>query len=242
MAKQKSPGTIKRASIGIKDVIRDFVFGMEDGLVSNLGLVLGVYVGGGSAFTVILAGLASMFTGAFSMSAGSYLSAKSQREVYEQEIAATKEKLRRNPKKCLLKIRKILKKEGFDRNEIPLICRHFVRHKKATFIKNYIQKKVGLSEARFELPLKNAFTMFFSFLVGSLFPVLPFILFSLETFSLATAAIVAVIMTAIALFLVGLVKTIYTKRNWFKSGMEIVLVGLGAGVLGYFVGLLVSLL
>ena len=60
----------------LKNVIRDLVFGMEDGLVSNLGLVLGVYVGGGDTYAILLAGLASMFAGAFSMSAGSYLSAK----------------------------------------------------------------------------------------------------------------------------------------------------------------------
>src|SRR3989338_11517787 len=95
-----------------KDVVRDFVFGMQDGLISNLGLVLGVWQGGGGKFAILLAGLASMFGGAFSMSAGSYLSAKAQREVYEQEIKATKELLKKNPKQCLIDMRLILKEEG----------------------------------------------------------------------------------------------------------------------------------
>ena len=109
------------------NIIRDFVFGMEDGLVSNLGLVLGVYVGGGGHYAIILAGMASMIAGAFSMSAGSYLSSKSQREVYEYEISEAKEKLKKNPKKYLKEMGGLLKKEGFygifrNRKKLTYIC------------------------------------------------------------------------------------------------------------------------
>ena len=218
-----------------RTLVRDFVFGMEDGLVSNLGLVLGVWQGGGGQFAIVLAGLASMFAGAFSMSAGSYLSAKSQREVYEQEIRATKKFLKSNPQQCLLEMQGILKAEGFSAPEVKMMCRHFVQHDQSTFTKNYIQKKLGLSEARFEFPLKNAAMMFFSFLAGSLFPILPFVLTSEST-----AAILAPVVTIAALFLVGWAKTVYTKRSWLKSGIEIVLVGVGAGIIGYIVGLVLS--
>jgi vacuolar iron transporter family protein len=215
----------------LKDVIRDLVFGMEDGLVSNLGLVLGVYVGGGNTYSILLAGLASMFAGAFSMSAGSYLSAKSQREVYEHEIRTIKNELKRRPKKCLSEMSKILHQEGFDQNEIKVMLRHFDEHNKSTFMINYIQKKLGLSEDRFELPFKNALTMFFSFSLGSFFPIAPF--FFLTN---SSAAVLAVILTIFVLFFVGLIKTRYTKLNWFKSGIEIVVIGIGAGILGYLVG------
>lgn len=221
----------------IRNEIRDFVFGMEDGLVSNLGLVLGIWQGGGGQFAIVLAGLASMFAGAFSMSAGSYLSAKSQREVHEQEIKVTKEQLKKNPKQCLREMRQLLRGEGFDKKEIEMMCHHFVHHDRSSYTKNFIQKKLGLSEQRFELPFKNALTMFFSFLIGSLFPVLPFIIFSEMS-----AVIIAVLGTVTALFLVGWAKTVFTKRNWFKSGIEIVLVGVGAGILGYVIGWIISLL
>ena len=218
-----------------KDVVRDFVFGMQDGLISNLGLVLGVWQGGGGKFAILLAGLASMFAGAFSMSAGSYLSAKSQREVYEQEIKATKELLKNNPKQCLLEMQIILKDEGFDKKEIEMMCKHFMKHDTSTFMKNYIQKKVGLAEERFELPLKNAFTMFFSFLIGSLFPIVPFIFWSN-----GVAASIAVTATVFALFLVGWTKSRYTHLNWLRSGIEIILVGVGAGIIGYVIGTIVG--
>lgn len=214
-----------------KDVVRDFVFGMQDGLISNLGLVLGVWQGGGGKFAIVLAGLASMFAGAFSMSTASYLSAKSQREVYEQEIKVTKELLKRNPKSCLVDMQLILKDEGFDKKEIEIICKHFMKHDRSTFMKNYIQKKLGLSEERFDFPLKNALTMFFSFLFGSLFPIVPFMLWEN-----GTAATVAIIVTILALFFVGWAKTRYTRLNWFRSGIEIVLIGVGAGIIGYVIG------
>jgi vacuolar iron transporter family protein len=214
----------------MREQIRDFVFGMEDGLVSNLGLVLGVYAGGaGSA--IVLAGLASMFAGAFSMSAGSYLSAKSQREVYECEIKEAKNALKKNPKKYLQEMRQLLKKESFDEDEIHALLHHFEHHNQSTFVTNYIQKKVGISESKLEHPLKNALTMFLSFITGSIFPVFPFIFFTNST-----AAIVATTLTVIMLFMVGLAKTYYTKRSKFKAGMEIVLVGVGAAIIGYLVG------
>src|SRR3989344_3676132 len=219
----------------LKNVIRDFFFGMEDGLVSNLGLVVGVHIGGGGPYVVILAGIASMVAGAFSMSAGSYLSAKSQREVYEHEIAATKRDLKKSPKKALREMRSILKREGFDQDEVEAMVHHFEKHNQSTFAINYIQKKLGLSEDRFELPLRNALTMFFSFLVGSFFPIVPFLILSDDI-----AAVIALGLTIGILFLVGWAKAKYTNLGWIKSGLEIVLIGVGAAILGYGVGWLIK--
>ena len=219
----------------IQDVIRDFVFGMEDGLVSNLGLVLGVYFGGAGTFAVILAGLVSMFAGAFSMSAGSYLSAKSQKEVYEQELAETKKDLQKNPQRCIEEMQAILQAEGLGKKEIDTLFKKSPRYKHPKFVCNFmIQKKVGISREKFGLPLKSALAMFFSFLLGSLFPIAPFIFIKSST-----APILAIILTIIALFLLGWAKTIYTKLNWFKSGLEIAIIGIGAGILGYIVGILI---
>ncbi|MBI2102504.1 VIT1/CCC1 transporter family protein [Candidatus Woesearchaeota archaeon] len=219
-----------------KDLVRDFIFGMQDGLISNLGLVLGVWQGGGDRFVIVLAGLASMFAGAFSMSAGSYLSAKSQREVYEHEIRHTKEELKKNPQKGLVEMRQILKEEEFDDDEIEALLHHFEHHNQTTFMRNYIQKKLGLSEQRFELPLKNAIAMFFSFLTGSIIPIAPFFFFIPST-----AALVSSILTACSLFFMGWAKSHYTKIHWLESSVEIILVGVGAGIVGYLVGFVLSL-
>lgn len=226
----------KKSFSRLRDVIRDFVFGMEDGLVSNLGLVLGVYVGGAGQFAVILAGLASMFVGAFSMSAGSYLSAKSQREVYEQEIAEATKGLEKNPRRCLEEMKKILESEGLGKKEIAFLFRKSAKFQHPKFVCNYmVQRKVGISKEKLDLPFKNALTMFLSFLFGSSFPIAPFVFLSPPL-----APYLAAILTVVVLFLVGWAKTIYTKLNWFKSGIEIVLIGVGAGILGYLVGFILK--
>jgi VIT1/CCC1 family predicted Fe2+/Mn2+ transporter len=221
----------------IKYVLRDLVFGMEDGLVSNLGLILGVFVGGATGEIIILAGLATMFTGAFSMSAGSYLSAKSQREVYLREINDTKFKLKKNPRKCLLEMKKILEKEGFDEDEVLVMITHFDKHNHKTFLTNYIQKIVGLSEDRLESPLKNSLMMFVSFFFGSFIPVVPFLFLNTRI-----AMFSSVSLTIISLFVLGITSSIFTKRSMFKSGLEILIVGLGAGIIGYIVGSLFAII
>ncbi len=216
-----------------KKLIRDFVFGMEDGLVSNLGLVLGVYAGSHDLKAVILAGLASMFAGAFSMAAGSYLSSKSQREVYEHEIEEATAALKTSPKKYLREMRKMLKSEGFDKDEISVLSHHFEHHNHSTFVTNYLQKKVGISQEKMDHPMQNAFMMFISFLCGSFFPVMPFLLFDGSN-----AVFIATSMTILALFAVGVAKAYYTHRKWIKSGSEIVIIGVGAGIIGYIIGIL----
>ena len=217
----------------MKDVIRDFVFGMEDGLVSNLGLVLGVYIGHGEAYAIILAGSASMFAGAFSMSAGSYLSSKSQREVYEHEIESTKKELIDNPKKCYMEMRSSFIKEGLDKKQVDVLFKKSPKYRHPEFVCNYmVQKKVGISKEKLEIPFRNAIGMFFSFLLGSSFPIAPFVFISVDA-----AAITSSALTICALFGMGMAKAKFTKLNWFKSGLEVVLIGLGAGVIGYLVGL-----
>jgi len=224
-----------------KEVIRDVVFGMEDGLVSNLGLVLGVAAGGGDASTIILAGAASMFAGAFSMSAGSYLSSKSQREVYEHEIETAREDLSKNPRKCYTEMCSALVKEGLSKQEVDHLLKKSSRYKHPEFVCNYmVQKKVGISKEKLEVPFKNAFAMFFSFLLGSAFPLLPFLISKYDGLSLFQAGVIASLLTIAALFGVGLAKTYYTTLDKLKSGLEVVLIGLGAGLIGYLVGWVVG--
>jgi len=221
---------------GLRKVVRDMVFGMQDGLISNLGLVLGVWQGGGGKFAIVLAGLASMFAGAFSMSTGTYLAAKSQREVYQHEIKSTAEQLERNPKACVGEVKTILRREGLGEREIRLLFQNSKKYSHPKFVCNYlVQRKVGISEQKFDSPLKNAVAMFFSFLLGSLVPILPFVLLAN-----GTAAVIASSLTIMALFLLGWAKTHFTKLNPFKSGMEIVLVGVGSGLVGYLVGYVLS--
>ncbi len=222
----------KKAKGVLRDFTRDIVFGMEDGLVSNLGVVFAVWVAGAGQQTVLLAGLASLFAGSLSMSAGSYLSSKSQREVYESEIARTQRLIERSPKKALKELQVELRKEGFDADEIEIMSKHFIEHNEDTFLQNYIQKKLKLSVERFDHPWKNAFAMFLAFSLGSVFPIFPFFFSGSYVGMWISGGL-----TIFVLFLVGVVKSSVSHRNWLKSGLEMVLLGAGAGLFGYLIGL-----
>ena len=215
--------------------IRSIVFGMEDGLVSNLGVVFAVWVAGAGQNTILLAGLASLFAGSLSMSAGSYLSSKSQREVYEAEIARTKQMIAKKPKAACRELCIELKREGFDADEIDIMSKHFLEHNEDTFLHNYIQKRLKLNPERFDHPLKNALAMFLAFFLGGLFPIFPFF-FSAGVNTIIMSGILAISM----LFIVGVLKSRVSHRDWIKSGLEMVILGAGAGVIGYLVGLVFS--
>ena len=210
---------------------------MEDGLVSNLGVVFAVWAAGSNRYTILLAGLASMFAGSLSMSAGSYLSSKSKCEVEEAEIKNLRAKIENKPEKALKDMEKIMEREGFHKDEIKILSKHYKKHSKRNFIENYVQKKLKIHPKKVENPIKNATAMFFAFSLGSLFPIFPFFISN----SLFTM-LLAFILTIIVLFLVGVIKVKFTKRHWFKSGMEIVLVGVGAGIFGYLIGFLFQII
>ena len=165
------------------------------------------------------------------MSAGSYLSSKSQREVYESEVEDIRKFIKDKPKEAIRHMQKILQHEGFNKKEIASLSKHFLEHNRDTFLKNYIQKKLHISPERFEKPMRNALAMFFAFSFGSLFPIFPFFFGDSNAIMIFATSI-----TIFVLFLVGVTKCQVTKRNWFKSGFEMVLLGVGAGIVGYVIG------
>lgn len=223
----------QKALDAFKGFMRELVFGMEDGLVSNLGIVLAVWVATKNANVILLSGLASMFAGALSMSAGSYLSSKSVAEVYEAERIKAKELINNQPKKASKEMKKLLTKEHFDPDEIEAMMRHFLHHNKETFAINYLQKKMHVSPKGSSHPTHDAVVMFLAFALGSIFPIIPFF-FGASNLTMVISASLTIAM----LFVVGAGKSVVTHRDWFISGVEIVGVGITAGALGYIVGAL----
>jgi len=218
-------------AMNLKETMKDVVFGSEDGLISNLGLVLGVAASGAPNEAVLLAGVASMFAGAVSMAAGDYLSIKSQKEVFEEQIAEEEKKISSEKAECEV-LKNIYKKAEFTDNEI----RHFVKRlntNKLIALKILAEQKLGLIAEKYENPIKGAMTLFAAYLIGSLFPVLPFIFENTKL-----ASMVSLIGTAFVLFTVGAAKTKITKRNWAKSGFEMLCVALAAAAAGYAIGIM----
>ena len=217
----------------IRDTIRDLVFGMEDGLISNLGLVLGVAAAGAPNSTVLLAGFASMFAGAVSMAAGDYLSTKSQREVLDEQLEEEEKKLS-STKEELKVIRRLYRSARFTEKEI----RHFVKHlsaNKRLTLKILAEEALGIVPEKYENPSKGAAIIFVAFLAGSLSPILPFFLADTKV-----ASMLSLLATGLVLFIVGAYKTRLTNRNWLKSGIEMLIVALLAAAAGYAIGTLLG--
>jgi len=209
--------------------IKEFVLGVEDGLVSNLGLVSGFAGAVIGSPIIILAGVIAMLAGAISMSAGTYLGQKSQREVYERELDKFGKK--KMPKITEAEMRKLCMKEGMRGKELEKIVQRMISQKKVWF--DFISKEeYEVISSKLDSPIKSAGVMGLSFVVGAFIPILPYLFIN----SIYSALILSVVFTVLALFAFGALKTIYTGTSWVKSGFEMMIVGVVAALLGYVVG------
>jgi len=204
---------------------------MEDGLISNLGLVLGVAASGAPNVDVLIAGFASLFAGAVSMTAGDYLSTKSQREALDAQLATEEQKLCTTKNECQI-LGRIYRQARFTDKELRHFVRHLNTHKKLA-LKVLAEEELGIVPEKFENPVRGAVTIFIAYLLGAILPIMPFFF---ENTKFASAVSLAA--TGLTLFTIGAYKTKITKRNWVKSGLEMLTVALLAAVAGYVIGYL----
>jgi len=209
--------------------IRSIIFGMEDGLVSIWGLVVGVSVGSHSSSTVILAGLAGAVSAALSMAAGEYLSSKSKRELQDACISKIQRQVKRNKKLALKKLKTHYIQDGFSNKQATMMVKAMARSNK--HIIQQLVEAEGHTQTTLENPEQNAGYMFGSFILAALFPIGPFIFLPL-----VQAQQTSLVLTAVMLFIVGSTKAQATRKSWFASGFEMLIIGSLAGAAGYIVG------
>lgn len=160
--------------------IREIIFGVEDGAIGNLGLVVGMAQALAPNTLILLAGVATMFAQAISMFAGNYLSIKSEKEYFE------------------------------------------VKRK---------EREYGKAYSKHKNPIISSLVMGLAVIIGAAIPLSAFIFFESRQ-----GIIPAVLITLVGLFVLGAVKTKYTLRNWFRSGVEVLVVGCIAALVGYGIG------
>lgn len=210
--------------------IRQFIFGTEDGLIGNLGLITGISVATLNPSIIILSGVALMLTQAVSMGAGVYLSVKSQEEYYDHVLKQEKQEMRDVPNIEREEVRQIYKEHGFSGKKLDSIVKMITSNKKA-WLSVMMVEEFGLSKKGLENPGVATIIMSLSVMLGAFIPLLPY--FFLTSTSGLTASVVA---TIIALFVFGAAKTFFTKGNWVKSGLEMTVIGLAAAAAGYLIG------
>jgi VIT1/CCC1 family predicted Fe2+/Mn2+ transporter len=219
---------------GAGGFLRNVVYGFNDGLTANFGLVAGVIGAAGAAVDaqyhhVIVAGVAGLIADALSMGSSGYLAAQSEREVYAHEIAMERDEIALMPEIERDELALIYEAKGMDRDSAFRIATQVMADPEK-MLAEQVQEELGIAESATS-PFREAWITGFATAVGALIPVLPFFMFSGRT-----AAIVAFAIAMLSHWLVGAARSVFTGRGVFRSGLDMFVVGLGVAVVGYYVG------
>jgi len=217
--------------------VRDMIFGANDGLVSTLAFVAGVFGAITNPSIVLLSGIAELFAGTISMAVGSYQSSKSELEVLERESHRKKVKKGTTAEKERNELIKFYQKEGFKKGEAEAIVERISKEKELPTQAGTLEK-LGFAPEELGNPIKAGVLCGVSFGLAALVPILPFA-FPVSSWE---ALIASIIGTMATLFGVGAMKTIFSRKNWVWSGLEMMVIGASAAAITYMIGTLFSLI
>lgn len=211
--------------------LRATVFGINDGLVSNAALVMGVAGSGAAPSIVLMTGAAGLLAGALSMAAGEYVSVRSQRDMYEYQIALEKEELAEYPEEEAEELALIYEARGMDIEQARTFARSLLGNPDHA-LDVLAREELGLNPDDLGSPLGAASSSFLAFALGAVIPLAPFLI-GLPAHSVMGWTIGV---TAIALAAVGMLISLFTGRNAWLGAARMVAIGGGAGVIAWLVG------
>jgi vacuolar iron transporter family protein len=219
---------------GRSGALRAAVFGLNDGLVSNLSLIFGFAGAGVDHAVVVLAGVAGLLAGAFSMAAGEYVSMKVQRELFERLIHLEAHEIGTDPDAEREELAGIYTERGIPRELAEEVSEAVMRDPRLA-LDTHAREELGLDPSELGSPWAAAGSSFVFFAVGAIIPVLPFLVTE------GTAAVVAsAALSGLALFTAGALLTRVTGRNPLLSGLRMLAIGAGAATVTYLVGSLLD--
>lgn len=210
--------------------LRAAVFGINDGLLSNASLILGVAGAGPEPNVVLLAGIAGMCAGAFSMAMGEYVSVRSQRELFEYQIALEREELVQYPEAEAQELALIYAAKGLAPDEARRLADRIVGNPERA-LDTLAREELGLNPDELGSPWGAAISSFLSFGIGAALPLIPFL-----AFPGPHAMRIAVAVVGAALFGVGAMLSLFTGRNPWYSGARMLVLGALAGAASYLIG------
>jgi VIT1/CCC1 family predicted Fe2+/Mn2+ transporter len=218
----------------VGEFVRDVILGLNDGLVSNFSLIAGVSGFSASRTVVVLAGVAGLLAGAFSMAASSYLSNKSHGEVVAEEVRRERDEIAYAPHEERQELHRIYRMKGFSDSETDILVNRITADRDR-WLETMITEELGLSIRPGPPPLADGAFTGAGFAAGAVVPIIPF-LFTGGTGALVAAGVLAVI----ALFSAGAARSLVTSRGALRSGLEMVVVGVLAAIVTNLVGRLLG--
>ena len=212
--------------------VADAIYGVNDGLGAVFGIVSGVAgATDNQQHYILIAGLAGMLASSLSMGAGAYLANKSEREIYEAEIAREKAEIDENPEEEIEEMALFYQLQGFAPEESQRMAERLAQQPEQ-MVQAMAQSELGLSQHNFPNQWTSAFSAALSTAVGAFIPIIPF--FFMSGFP---AVIAAFIISIVAHFAVGAIKSLITIRSWWASGLEMTMVGVIEAIVTYGLGL-----
>ena len=212
--------------------IGDAIYGVNDGLGSIFGIVSGVSGATlGNSKWVLLSGLAGMIASALSMGSGAYLASKSEREIYQAELAREREAIAMNGAEARELLSLYYQVKGLPQQDADHMVEHIASDPEQ-MLRALAAERLNSTEEALSNPLTSAISGALSTAAGAFIPIVPF--FFLSGYS---AVIVSAVVSLLAHFAVGAAKSLVTVRSWWSSGFEMTLVGAVEGVVTYVIGL-----
>jgi len=212
--------------------LRAAVFGMSDGLVSNVSLVLGTAGAHPGAGVIRLAGLAGLLGGSFSMAVGEYVSMTAQREAFEHELSVERDEIRHRPESERRELAGIYERRGIARDVADQLSRELMADPEVA-LETHAREELGLDPGSLGQPVQAAASSFATFAFGALLPLLPFLIASRGGTTLVFEAIV---LAGLGALCVGAAIALVTSRSWWYSALRQLVLCAAAGAITFGVG------
>ena len=210
--------------------IGDAIYGVNDGLGAVFGIVSGMAGYTGGSEVVLAAGLAGTLASALSMGAGAYLASKSQREVYESEVAREQAEIDEDPHEEVLELELFYQLKGFSPDEARGMAERLQKQPKQ-FLRTLVHEELGLNADTFPNPMRSMLSATVSTAIGGFIPIIPFF------FAVGMTAVMwSFVISTVAHFAVGASKALVTTRSWWASGAEMTIVGVIEAAITYGLG------
>jgi VIT1/CCC1 family predicted Fe2+/Mn2+ transporter len=218
-----------RATAG--NALRAAVLGANDGLVSNLSLVMGIAGANPDGRTILLTGLAGLIAGALSMAMGEWLSVASSRELYEKQIATEAEELKRSPEEEMEELVLIYRAKGLSEAEARSLAGRLLGQQEIA-LDTLVREEIGIDPNKLGgSAWAAAFTSLGLFATGAIFPVIPYVFLGG-----ASAMIWSLVLSGLALAAVGAGTSLFTGRSMLFSATRQLAIGFAAALVTYGLG------
>jgi len=212
----------------------DAIYGANDGLGAVFGLIAGVAGAAVNSHVILIAGIAGAVASAVSMGAGAYLASKSEREVFDAQLAHERGEITNNPDEEKEELSLFYQLKGMTEEEADRAVER-ISQNQAQFLDVLAHEELGIREEGLPRPWTSAISATLSTAAGAAIPVIPFIFLSGTT-----AVLVAFVVSLLGHFVVGALKSLVTIRPWWSSGLEMTAIGVLVGGVTFIVGYLVG--